>query len=163
MSVISERINNALAPAQDYWQGMPEKDRRALSLLAVILLPVIVIWGGIMPAKQALNSAQLERQEAVSLASAIRNEGPRLRGGSSERVPANELAQRVQALAASQTITLARLESDPSGVRVAMNNASVIQLTLFLQQCRAQGISVKEVVINPGADGASQVRVRLSV
>ncbi|MEO6699424.1 MAG: type II secretion system protein GspM [Paraperlucidibaca sp.] len=163
MSAVSERINQAFAPVQDYWQGMPEKDRRALSLLAAILIPVAVIWGGIVPAKHALRSAQLEHQEAITLASTIRNEGPRLRGGSSERVPPKELAQRVQALAASQTITLDRLESDPAGVRIAINSASVTQLTLFLQKCRAQGIAVKEVVINHNGTGASQVRVRLSV
>ncbi|REH36836.1 type II secretory pathway component PulM [Paraperlucidibaca baekdonensis] len=163
MAEFSQRLSTLVAPAQDYWQGMPAKDRRALSWLAVIIIPVAVIWGGILPAKQALESAAVARHEAVSLAATIRRDGPRLRGGSSARVPANELAQRVQALAASQTIALDRLESDPAGVRIAINNASVTQLTLFLQQCRAQGISVKEVVINRGSDNSSQVRVRLSV
>lgn len=162
MSVFSQRLHVLTAPAHDYWQGMPAKDRRALSLLALVLVPVLVIWGGIVPAKQALSSAQLERQAAVMLALTIRNEGPRLRGGSSERVPAKELAQRVQALAAGQTMALDRLESDPTGVRIAINTASVSQLTLFLQQCRAQGISVKEVVINHNGE-TSQIRVRLSV
>lgn len=158
---LSQRFHDTMAPLQDYWQGMPEKDRRALSYLAIVLVPVLVIWGGIVPAKQALSSAQLERQEAVALATSIRNEGPRLRGGSSERVPAQELAQRVQALAASQTITLDKLESDPAGVRIAINGASVTQLTLFLQQCRAQGVKVNEVVITHSGEN-SQVRVRLS-
>jgi type II secretory pathway component PulM len=159
----TQALAQALAPLQDYWQGMLEKDRRAVSLLAAVLIPVVVIWGAILPSKKSLSSAQLEHQQALALASTIRNEGPRLRGGSNERVPAKELAQRVQALAASQTITLDRLESDPTGVRIAINNASVTQLILFLQKCRAQGISVKEVVINHNGSGASQARVRLSV
>lgn len=163
MSIIAERLHQAIAPALDYWRGMPTKDRRALTLLAAIIIPVTVIWGGLVPAKQVLSSAQLARQEAVTLASTIRNEGPRLRGGSSERIAVNELAQRIQALAAAQTLKLDRLESDPSGVRIALSNASVRQLTLFLQQCRAQGVAVKEVVINQAGAGANTVRVRLSV
>lgn len=153
---LRSRLEGALA-------GLSEKDRRALAWLVAILVSVVLIWGLLMPARHARDEARLAHENATTLLAQLRQEGPRLRGVSGARISAAELPQRVQALAGAQGLVLERLESDPSGLRLAINNASVTAVVSFLQQCRNQGIKVVEAQISREGGAGSQVRLRLGV
>lgn len=158
------RLQALLADANTAWEGLAAKDRRALTVLAGVVLPAIIIFGLLLPAKSARQAALVERDSAVALAGWIRQEAPRLQGSSGVRLSAAELPQRVQALATAQALTLERLESDPSGLRLAINNARLSSLLTFLQLCRSQGIRVVEAqIVHDPASTGSQVRLRLGV
>lgn len=164
MSALSASLGQVSARINDFWQGLAERDRRALSLLLLIGLPVLLIWGLLLPAKTARQEAQTARDEAVALRAWIRQEGPNLQGmGGGARISPAELPQRVQALATAQALSVERLESDPSGVRLALGNTRMGTLAGFLQLCRAQGIRVLEAQIIRGSGEGSQVRLRLGV
>lgn len=163
MSAVSDSLASVRAHLSNYWQGLGDKDRRALTLLAVIGIPLLLIAGLLLPAQQARQQAEAERDSAQALVSWIRDEAPRLQGMSSSRVSPAELPTRVQALAAAQSLTLERLEADPAGLRVAINNARLTSVVTFLQLCRSQGIKVIEAQIVRDAGGSgNQVRLRLS-
>lgn len=162
MSAVSDSLASAKANFLNYWQGLGDKDRRALTLLAVIGIPLLLIAGLLLPAKHARQQAEAERDSALALAAWIRHEAPRMQGMSSARISPAELPQRVQALATAQSLTLERLETDPAGLRVAINNARLTSVVTFLQLCRSQGIKVIEAQIVRDAGGAgNQVRLRL--
>jgi len=147
-----------------WWQAQGERDRRAMLLLAGIGLPLLLIGGLLLPAHHAREQALADRDEAAHLADWIRQEGPRLQGmAGSSRVSAADLPQRVQMLASGQGLTLERLEADPSGLRVAANNARIASVASFLQLCRDQGIKVLEAQITRDGNGGNQVRLRLGV
>lgn len=162
MSAVRDSLSNARASLLASWQGLGEKDRRALTLLAAIGIPLLLIAGLWLPAKQARQQAEAERDSAQALVSWIRREAPRLQGMSTARISPAELPQRVQTLATAQSLTLERLEADPAGLRVAINNARLTSVVAFLQLCRNQGIKVLEAqIVRDAAGTGNQVRLRL--
>ena len=147
------------------WQQRSAADRRALTLLAVIAIPVILIWGLWLPTQAARQAAVLENDQAQSLLDDIRQHAPQLNGLSGiSKVAASALPQRVQLLASNAGLAMERMESDPAGVRLAMNNVRLSTLMGFFQQCRSQGIRVLEAQITRDAsNNTNQVRLRLGV
>lgn len=147
------------------WQQRSAADRRALTLLAAIAVPVILIWGLWLPTQSARQAAVLEHEQAQSLLNDIRLHAPQLNGLSGiSKVAASALPQRVQLLAGNAGLTLERMESDPAGVRLAMNNVRLATLMSFFQQCRSQGIRVLEAQITRDAsNNTNQVKLRLGV
>ncbi|MEK6788090.1 MAG: type II secretion system protein GspM [Pseudomonadota bacterium] len=147
------------------WQQRSAADRRALTLLAAIAVPVILIWGLWLPTQAARQAAVLENEQAQNLLSDIRQQAPQMNGLSGvSKVAASALPQRVQLLASNAGLALERMESDPAGVRLAMNNVRLSTLMGFFQQCRGQGIRVLEAQITRDAsNNTNQVRLRLGV
>lgn len=147
------------------WQQRSAADRRALTLLAAIAVPVILIWGLWLPTQAARQAAVLENEQAQNLLSDIRQQAPQMNGLSGvSKVAASALPQRVQLLASNAGLALERMESDPAGVRLAMNNVRLSTLIGFFQQCRGQGIRVLEAQITRDAsNNTNQVRLRLGV
>lgn len=147
------------------WQQRSAADRRALTLLAAIAIPVILIWGLWLPTQAARKAAMLENEQAQSLLADIRQNAPQLNGLSGvSKVAASALPQRVQLLASNAGLAMERMESDPAGVRLAMNNVRLSTLMSFFQQCRGQGIRVLEAQITrDAANNTNQVRLRLGV
>ncbi len=159
MSAFGDSLNSI----GNYWQGLSDKDRRALSLLALIGIPLLLIGGLLLPAMHAREQARAERDDATALAAWIRHDAPRLQGMAGARISPADLPQRVQALATAQGLTPERLEADPAGLRLAISNARLTSLVSFLQLCRSQGIKVVEAQIVRDAGGnGNQVRLRLS-
>lgn len=163
MSAFGDRLGQLGAGWRNYWQGLSDKDRRTLSLLALVGIPLLLIGGLLLPAQHAREQALAERDGAVRLVGWIRQEAPRLQLSSAARISPAELPQRVQALAGAQGLSFDRLETDPGGLRVAINNARLTSLTSFLQLCRNQGIKVLEAQIIRDGGGGNQVRLRLGV
>lgn len=147
------------------WQQRSAADRRALTLLAVVAIPVILIWGLWLPTQAARQAAVLDNDQAQSLRDDIRQHAPQLSGLSGvSKVAASALPQRVQLLASNAGLAMERMESDPAGVRLAMNNVRLSTLMSFFQQCRSQGIRVLEAQITRDAsNNTNQVRLRLGV
>ncbi|MES3040998.1 MAG: type II secretion system protein GspM [Pseudomonadota bacterium] len=147
------------------WQQRSAADRRALTLLAAVAVPVILVWGLWLPTQAARQAAVLENEQAQSLLNDIRQSAPQLSGLSgASKVAASALPQRVQLLASNAGLAMERMESDPAGVRVAMNNVRLSTLMSFFQQCRSQGIRVLEAQITRDAsNNTNQVRLRLGV
>lgn len=147
------------------WQQRSAADRRALTLLATVAIPVILIWGLWLPTQAARQAAVLEHDQAQRLLDDIRQHAPQLNGLSGvSKVAASALPQRVQLLANNAGLAVERIESDPAGVRLAMNNARLSTLMSFFQQCRSQGIRVLEAQITRDAgNNTNQVRLRLGV
>ena len=147
------------------WQQRSAADRRALTLLAAVAVPVILIWGLWLPTQAARQAAILDNEQAQNLLSDIRQQAPQLNGLSGvSKVAASALPQRVQLLASNAGLALERMESDPAGVRLAMNNVRLSTLMGFFQQCRGQGIRVLEAQITRDAsNNTNQVRLRLGV
>ena len=147
------------------WPQRSAADRRALTLLAAIAVPVILIWGLWLPTQAARQAAVLENEQAQNLLSDIRQQAPQMNGLSGvSKVAASALPQRVQLLASNAGLALERMESDPAGVRLAMNNVRLSTLMGFFQQCRGQGIRVLEAQITRDAsNNTNQVRLRLGV
>lgn len=147
------------------WQQRSAADRRALTLLAAVAVPVVLIWGLWLPTQNARQAATLENEQAQSLLNDIRQSSPQLNGLSGvSKVAASALPQRVQLLASNAGLAMERMESDPAGVRLAMNNVRLSTLMSFFQQCRGQGIRVLEAQITRDAsNNTNQVRLRLGV
>ncbi len=147
------------------WQQRSAADRRALTLLAAVAVPVILIWGLWLPTQTARKAAVLENEQAQSLLNDIRQNAPQLNGLTGvSKVAASALPQRVQLLASNAGLAMERMESDPAGVRLAMNNVRLATLMSFFQQCRGQGIRVLEAQITRDAsNNTNQVRLRLGV
>ena len=147
------------------WQQRSAADRRALTLLAAVAVPVILIWGLWLPTQAARQAAILDNEQAQNLLSDIRQQAPQLNGLSGvSKVAASALPQRVQLLASNAGLAMERMESDPAGVRLAMNNVRLSTLMGFFQQCRGQGIRVLEAQITRDAsNNTNQVRLRLGV
>lgn len=147
------------------WQQRSAADRRALTLLAAVAVPVILVWGLWLPTQAARQAAVLENEQAQSLLNDIRQSAPQLNGLSGvSKVAASALPQRVQLLASNAGLAMERMESDPTGVRVAMNNVRLSTLMSFFQQCRSQGIRVLEAQITRDAsNNTNQIRLRLGV
>jgi len=147
------------------WQQRSAADRRALTLLAAVAIPVILVWGLWLPTQAARQAAVLENDQAQSLLDDIRRQAPQLNGLSGvSKVAASALPQRVQLLASNAGLAMERMESDPAGVRLAMNNVRLSTLMSFFQQCRGQGIRVLEAQITRDAsNNTNQVRLRLGV
>lgn len=147
------------------WQKRSAADRRALTLLAAVVLPVTLIWGLWIPTQAAREAAQQENETAQKLLADISQHAPHLSSVSGvSKVAASALPQRVQLLASNTGLVLERMESDPAGVRLAMNNVRLSTLMIFFQQCRGQGIRVLEAQITRDAsNNSNQVRLRLGV
>jgi len=147
------------------WQQRSAADRRALTWLAAIAVPVILVWGLWLPTQAARQAAALENEQAQSLLADIRQNAPQLSGLSGvSKVAASALPQRVQLLASNAGLAMERMESDPAGVRLAMNNVRLSALMGFFQQCKSQGIRVLEAQITRDAgNNTNQVRLRLGV
>lgn len=147
------------------WQQRPASDRRALTLLAAVAVPAVLIWGLWLPTQAAHQAAMQENEQAQRLLNDIRQQAPSLSGVSGvSKVAASALPQRVQLLASNAGLSLERMESDPAGVRLAMNNVRLSVLMSFFQQCRGQGIRVLEAQITrDAASNTNQVRLRLGV
>ena len=102
----------------------------------------------------------LENEQAQSLLNDIRQNAPQLNGLTGvSKVAASALPQRVQLLASNAGLALERMESDPAGVRLAMNNVRLSALMVFFQQCRGQGIRVLEAQITRDAATGQLVNV----
>lgn len=147
------------------WQQRSAADRRALTLLVAVAVPAVLIWGLWLPTQAARKAAVLENEQAQSLLADIRQHAPQLNGLSGvSKVTASALPQRVQLLASNTGLAMERMESDPAGVRLAMNNVRLSALMSFFQQCRGQGIRVVEAQITRDAsNNTNQVRLRLGV
>ena len=148
---------------QAWWGGLGERDRRALTLMFWVLLPVLLIQGLWLPSRAALANAAQQRDEAQALLTRISTEGPRLPAtGPRQPLPVTELPQRLQQLASAQGLVLERLESDPQGVRVAASQMRLSQLSSFLQAVQLQGVKVLEAqVVRNGQAPVYEVRLRM--
>ncbi|MEL0028145.1 MAG: type II secretion system protein GspM [Perlucidibaca sp.] len=154
------KFSDAMNQLSLSWQTLGERDRRALTLLTLVGLPLLLIGALMLPAMHARDNARVARDDAAQLVALMRQAGPRIQATGSVRISPAELPQRVQALAAAQGLTLERLESDPAGLRLAISNASLNTVTGFIGQCRSQGIKVIEAQISRDG-GGNQIRLRL--
>lgn len=150
---------------RDAWLSRSESDRRILSLLAAVAVPTLLIGGLLLPSQRAEQTALQEYEQATQLLYEIRQLTPSASGISGvSSVSASALPQRIQLLASNTGLALERMESDPSGVRLAVNNVKVASLIAFFQQCRGQGIRILEAQITRDlSTNASQVRLRVGV
>ena len=95
------------------WQQRSAADRRALTLLAAVAVPVILIWGLWLPTQAAQQAAVLENEQAQSLLNDIRQSAPQLNGLSGvSKVAASALPQRVQLLASIESSSYAARVSE---------------------------------------------------
>lgn len=148
---------------QGWWTGLGDRDRRALVILFWLLVPVLLIQGLWLPSRAALQDAAAQRDEAQALLVRISTQGPSLPATGPQRaLPVTELPQRLQQLASAQGLTLERMESDPQGVRVAVSQMRMSQLSTFLQAVQLQGVKLLEAqVIRNGQAPVYEVRLRM--
>lgn len=148
---------------QAWWTGLGDRDRRALVILFWLLVPVLLVQGLWLPSRAALADAAAQRDEAQALLTRISTEGPKLPATGPQRpLPVTELPQRLQQLASGQGLTLARMESDPQGVRVVVSQMRLSQLSTFLQAVQLQGVKLLEAqVVRNGQAPVYEVRLRL--
>lgn len=157
-----EAVSKVADPLQATWEGLSEKDQRALSLLTLFGLPVLLIWGLWMPSLHARSEAESERIDAMSLLTLIRNEAPALRGVSGIKMTLADLPQQLQAQAQADGLSVTRIETDATGVRMTLTNTRLTSVTTFLQNCRNKGIRVVDAQFS--RDGATnQVKILLNV
>lgn len=145
-----------------WWQGLGERDRRALVVLFWLLVPVLLIQGLWLPSRAALADAEQQRSESQALLTRISTQGASLPAGPQRALSATELPQRLQQIASAQGMVLERMESDPQGVRVAINQMRLSQLSSFLQAVQLQGVKLLEAqVVRNGQMPVYEVRLRL--
>lgn len=146
-----------------WWLRLGERDRRALMVLFWLLVPVLLIQGLWLPSRAALADARQQRSEAQALLARISTEAAALPAGPQRAPSATELPQRLQQIASAQGMVLERMESDPQGVRVAISQMRLSQLSLFLQALQLQGVKLLEaqIVHSSGPTPAYDVRLRL--
>ena len=147
------------------WLSRSASDRRVLTILAAVGVPALLIGGLLLPAQRAQQAALQENQQANQLLSEMRQYAPTMSGLSGvSSVSAAVLPQRVQLLASNTGLALERMESDPAGVRLAMNNVKMASVMAFFQQCRGQGIRILEAQITRDAStNSNQLRLRVGV
>ena len=146
-----------------HWQALPDKDRRALSILLGVVLPAAVIGAWWQPAREAARLAGEERVEAERVLAWVEGQAPLVSAHPvSGKTTMAELPARLQQLAQQQGIVLDRVEADPQGVRAQASQVSLTALSALQIACRAQGIRLLEVRLVRTSSG-SDLKLRAGV
>lgn len=153
----------SIQPLLDRWYQLAERDRRALSWMAWVGVPVLFVSQLLLPAWQGYATAEQHYQQALSLRSQLLQLGPQLAQAPTATTSANELSGKVQGFADNYALTILRMETDGKTVRLNMNASSVQSTIRFLEACRLAGMQQDELVITPNESGVYAVRLRLSV
>lgn len=153
----------SIQPLLDRWYQLAERDRRALSWMAWVGVPVLFVSQLLLPAWQGYATAEQHYQQALNLRSQLLQLGPQLAQAPTATTSANELSGKVQGFADNYALTILRMETDGKTVRLNMNASSVQSTIRFLEACRLAGMQQDELVITPNESGVYAVRLRLSV
>lgn len=156
VEALRERMDNV-------WQSLGERDRRALSLLLLVFLPLICVFGIWLPADRAVVSARAEHDAATALAARIRQQAPALAmagvAGNGSLTP-DSLPPQLQSLATASGLAIERMDKEGEGMRLVFAAATAASVHSFLGACRQQGVRVSELQILRLADGSgNQVKL----
>lgn len=157
-----ESVQSLRTAIDGFWTGLSTKDQRALGVLAVLAIPALLVWGLWLPAQHARTLALAERNDQLELVEWLRAEAPSLQGAAGTKVSAEDLPQQAQVLAQTQGLSVARIETDASGVRVTLTNTRLTSVATFMQTCRSKGIRIIDAQISREGS-TNQVKVLLSV
>lgn len=156
---LTEAADSLRERGSQWLASLPERDRRALLLLAVFLLPLafyLAVWhparAAVQNAAEALEQAQQLHGQMSTLASSgvvSRTPGP----------TASQLPVVLQQLAQSDNVNVGRLEVTAEGVKISIPEISLIGLTRFLQDCQHRGMNPSEADIHRLGEGRHEVRL----
>lgn len=145
------------------WQQLSARDRRALTILGGVAMPVLFFGLLYLPTWQRFQQADVEYLQSVSFHQSLMQHGPRLMMERLGSTSANQLSEKVQGFAQTYALSVLRIEANGDTVRVNLNANSMRATVQFLEACRLAGIAQDEVVIKSSADGVYAVKVRLSL
>jgi type II secretory pathway component PulM len=157
-----DRVQSIRTAIDGLWTGLSAKDQRALSVLALLAIPAVLVWGLWLPAQHAHTLALAERNDQLELVEWLRVEAPALQGLAGVKMSAEDLPQQAQTIAQTQGLSVARIETDASGVRVTLTNTRLTSVATFMQTCRSKGIRIVDAQISREGS-TNQVKVLLSV
>lgn len=159
---MNELWQKAYQPIESAWQSLSAKDQRALLLLVIVVLPLLLLALFWWPSFSAKQEASAQYSQNAGLLSKLQAAAPQLRqnAGVGNKPTLAELPSRVQQLAQTQSLTVAKVEPDNTGVTVSMTGVVMVSLVRFLEQCQQQGMLVEELIISK--DGESfQAKFRI--
>ncbi len=160
---LRDQFDSMRARVTEGWQGLGDRDRRALTLLLVVFLPLICVFGIWLPADRALVTAREEHAAATALAARIRQHAPALAmagAASAVSLTPDTLPPQLQSLAGINGLAIERMDKDGEGMRLVFASAPAGGVHSFLGACRQQGIRISELQITRLADGSgSQVKL----
>src|SRR5574343_115306 len=116
---------NALSEAWKRWlEALPPRDRRALLLLAVVVLPLGLYQGVWHPARKAVNEAH----DALAAAEQTRTRMDALAASGitaqATKPAASQMPELIQQLAQGDGVSIGRLEATAEGVKVSIAEVS---------------------------------------
>ncbi|MDM8350137.1 type II secretion system protein M [Pseudomonas sp. sp1636] len=149
------------------WRGLASRERRALSLLVLVVLLVLVyllLW---QPAQQSVAVARDAFERERALHAYMQAQAPLARSMASKPQVGLDPARLqgvVTASAAEQGLTIERLDSDSGGtLQVNVQPAPFAQLLRWFAALEQQGVQISEVGLDRHEDARVAARLSLRV
>lgn len=151
---------NALSEAWGRWlDSLSPRDRRALLVLAALVLPLGLYLGVWHPAR----AAAMDAREALAAAEQTRTRLDALAASGitaqAAKPAASQMPELIQQLAQGDGVGIGRLETTAEGVKVSIPEVSLMRLTRFLQHCQARGMNPADAEIRRLGEGRHEVRL----
>lgn len=155
-----------LEPLTMRWQGLPTRDRRAISVL-LVTVGVLVLWFGIVNPTLAWREStqadlraaeetyrQLVERAPLALSTATSNTQSPVAGGGSLNAVVRNQANRFG-------VVIQSFEPDGEQIRVRVDSVRFASLMRWLGALEAQGIDAAQLTLE-ATDRAGQVSVQAS-
>lgn len=141
-------LNSVFQPVSDRWEGLPTRDRRALSVLLVAGALLLIWFGVINPVRswRAESAAQLEAAQAT-YQTLISKAPQAMAAGSNGAASSNPASLNTEMRRQANRFGLAIQSFEPDGnlLRVRIDKARYANVVRWLAALEAQGIVTEQM------------------
>lgn len=151
-------------PARQWWQGQSDRDRAALSLLAIALLIAVVVFGLITPVYKLKQSRLSELDSAQETYRQLQDLAPLAlaQGSQPSQQATTDLNSEIRRQAARNGFEIQRFEPSGEGLRVWIEDVRFNSVVLWLGALEQKSISHSELTMEDRATaGLVSARVTL--
>lgn len=147
-----------------HWQQRPQRDRRALVVLAAVLL-ALLLWQGVWAPLQAWRDRQqADARAMMALNGHLRAQAPLLAAARAAALPLKDtpLPELAAGMAATAGVQLEQSSAQADGSWQLQARAADAQAALgWVQQLQRAGVGVLSLQLQAGASGGWQVQVQV--
>jgi len=162
MQTLKQTIATRQQSAQQHWQQLPIKDRRALTLLSIFGGLLLAIYGVLLPSFDAYQGSKQSYQEQTELLHWLTAQEAKVAGlaasTSTNKNTGSALSQINQA-AKQHSLTIQRIQPQADdSIKVWLENAAFDNSVKWLESLGSSGVSLRELSINKVSSGVINFR-----
>lgn len=161
---IMDEIRVAMEPLRERWEGYSAQEQLILSVLGVVTLLVVLIFGIWLPSHKAAEQARQQYQNNQALLGWIQANAGRVHANAGPGADSSgSVLTVVNNSAAASGLALRRFEPDGEKVRIWLEGVNFNTVASWLNQLSQQGVNAIDAEVERQADtGLVSVRLTLS-